>query len=542
MRKNRAVAILGIIMMVFLTGCGQQSMENQGQNSGNTEATTSGNKVEGTQIELSDNGITVDSTDVAVTEDRITILDSGVYVLTGTWSNGGIVVDAGKKDKVELVLNGVDITCQTYAPIQVLRAEEVTIRLAEGSVNVLTDGESYELTDEEDNTDAVIFSKDDLRFTGTGSLYINGNYNHGIVGKDYISIESGTYEIQAKQDGINANDGITIDGGSMTISVGDDGIHADERVVINAGEITILESTEGIEGHQVIINDGIIDITASDDGVNSNSGDSSGSTDFPWDGGMGPGQMMPNGQMPSDEMTMPDDRMPSNGMMMPEGEMPIDRVEMPEGQIPQAGEVPPNDMMFPEGEEPRMEFPNENSGNTSENAQTGQGRMFGGDSNRRLGAHTFSGGGMDTDEDSLLQINGGSLTVNAGGDGLDSNGYLEITGGTIWISGAASNADGGIDYGIAGTITGGTIMVTDYRGMGEQFGSASQQYSLIYYPESRKAAGTQIILKDSKGNEILSWSPAKEYDRVLISAPELKEGESYTLEIGEEKAKLTPQI
>ena len=532
MRKNRAVAILGTIMMVFLTGCGRQSIENQGQNSGNSEATVSGDRIEGTQIELSDDGITVDSTDVAVTEDRITILDSGVYVLTGTWSNGGIVVDAGKKDEIELVLDGVDIICSTYAAIQVLQADEVTIRLAEGSVNVLTDGENYEITDKDDNTDAVIFSKDDLRFTGTGSLYINGNYRHGIVGKDYINIESGTYEIQAKEDGINANDGITIDGGSVTISAGDDGIHADEIVTINAGEITILESYEGIEGHQVIINDGIIDITASDDGVNSNSGDSSESTDNQWNGGMGPGQMMPDGQRPSDGMMMPEGEMPiegveiparqrpqdgevpPNGMLMPEGEMPIEGVEMPEGQRPQDGEVPPNGMMFPEGEEPKIGLP-------------GEGGM--------------PGGGMDTDEDSLLQINGGSLIVNAGGDGLDSNGYLEITGGTILISGAASNADGGIDYGIAGTITGGTVMVTDYRGMAEQFGSASQQYSLIYYPESRKAAGTQITLKDAQGNEILSWSPAKEYDRVLISTPELEENESYILEIGEEKIELTPQ-
>lgn len=206
-----------------------------------------------TEIVLKDDEITASTHLVSIEGNVVKITQAGSYVFTGELSDGRILVEADKEDAVELVLNGVDITCSDYAPIQVLQADNVTINLAEESVNVLTDGSTYSLADEEDNTDGVIFSKDDLEFKGNGTLYINGNYKHGIVGKDDVTIHGGTYVIQAVEDGVNANDSITIEDGDFTITAGDDGIHVDELLTINAGIIMVAESTEGLEGHQVII-------------------------------------------------------------------------------------------------------------------------------------------------------------------------------------------------------------------------------------------------------------------------------------------------
>jgi hypothetical protein len=42
-----------------------------------------------------------------------------------------------------------------------------------------------------------------------------------------------------------------------------------------------------------------------------------------------------------------------------------------------------------------------------------------------------------------------------------------------------------------------------------------------------------LVLKDSDGNTIVTFTPTKSYNSVLISIPELAEGETYTLETGE---------
>ncbi|MBO5238593.1 MAG: carbohydrate-binding domain-containing protein [Lachnospiraceae bacterium] len=422
-----------------------------------------------TEIVLKDDEITASTHLVSIEGNVVKITQAGSYVFTGELSDGRILVEAEKEDAVELVLNGVDITCSDYAPIQVLQADNVTINLAEESVNVLTDGSTYSLADEEDNTDGVIFSKDDLEFKGNGTLYINGNYKHGIVGKDDVIIHGGTYVIQAVEDGVNANDSITIEDGDITITAGDDGIHVDELLTINAGIIMVAESTEGLEGHQVIINGGDIDITASDDGINSNSGSDSENAEL-------------------------------NVTMEAGGAFP-ETVE--EGSLPER----PEDGTFPEESE--------------------RGNILGGERGQgRMGGMT-----MDADEDSLIQINGGTIQVDANGDGLDSNGYLEINGGAIYISGSVGNGDSAIDYGLEATISGGTILAAGFSGMAEAFSSESQQYSILYKMQDIKAAGTSVVVRDSSGAEILSFTPGKEYNCLILSSPEMEEGERYTIEI-----------
>ena len=147
-----------------------------------------------------------------------------------------------------------------------------------------------------------------------------------------------------------------------------------------------------------------------------------------------------------------------------------------------------------------------------------------------------AGGGMidmDADEDSLLQINGGTITINAGGDGLDSNGVLEVNGGTVYVSGAANNGDGALDYGISASITGGTVIAAGFSGMAEGFGSDSTQLSYLYNASQTMSAGTEIIVKDSSGAVILSWAPDKEFNSVVVSSPEFTSDETYTIVIGD---------
>ena len=258
-----------------------------------SEVTVSDNytgTVDLSSLSTSGSGVTVSGT-------TITISKAGTYYLTGTNDDANIIVDA-KGEEVILVLDNVNLTSKTTSVINVVKAEQVTIYLKEGSKNTLTDASTYTVftSETEMEEDATIYSKADLIFAGEGSLTINANYDkaiHGkdsvqilsgtyvitskddaIKGKDYVYIKDGTFTINAGGDGINSNNEedtslgyITIDGGTFTIKASSDGIQSITKLIINGGTFDIT-SSEGLESTLVTINGGKITISASDDGIN----------------------------------------------------------------------------------------------------------------------------------------------------------------------------------------------------------------------------------------------------------------------------------
>ncbi|MGV8905758.1 MAG: carbohydrate-binding domain-containing protein [Acetobacterium sp.] len=142
------------------------------------------------------------------------------------------------------------------------------------------------------------------------------------------------------------------------------------------------------------------------------------------------------------------------------------------------------------------------------------------------------GGEMENDANIYVSIAGGTIHVNALGDGLDSNGDLYISGGNITVSGPTNNGNGALDYNGTADITGGTIVVAGSTGMAQGFSDSSTQASLLYNLTSAYAAGTEITLTDASGNAIVSYTPDKTYQSVVISTPELVQGSTYTLTCG----------
>ena len=138
---------------------------------------------------------------------------------------------------------------------------------------------------------------------------------------------------------------------------------------------------------------------------------------------------------------------------------------------------------------------------------------------------SFGGSG-----DYLIRISGGVVTVNASGDGIDSNGDIEVTGGELYISGPTSNGDGTIDCDGSATITGGIVVAAGSTGMAENFGTASTQGSILVNLSG--SAGQTITLKDSDGNILASFTPAKAFGCVVVSAPGVAQGGTYTIAAG----------
>lgn len=424
-------------------------------------------KSEAVKITLSGKTATCNSSNVQIEDGVVTIKAAGVYILSGTLSDGTIIVDAGDEDKVQLVLDGVSITAADYAAIYAKNADKVFVTLADGAENSLTVSGDYVQTDD-NNVDAVIFAKCDLTLNGTGSLTVKDTTGHGIVskddlvvtggtytidsqdhclnGKDSVRIADGTFNLSCDEDGIHAGnddqqDGyVYIEGGDINISVGDDAIHAEGMLIISGGDIDISKSYEGIEGHKILVTGGDIDVISSDDGFNAAGGSSSGSDDNRGGFGGGPG---------------------------------------------------------------------------------------------------LGGVDMDADSDAYILITGGTININADGDGLDSNGCIGITGGSVCVLGPSDNGNGAMDYGICAAITGGEIIAVGGSGMAQGFCDESTQCSALVNFDEWVDAGETITLTDSDGKEVLSYKVDKKFNSVVISTSDMKQGDTYTLTVGDQSSTFT---
>jgi hypothetical protein len=506
--------------------------------------------------------------------DTVTISAEGTYILSGSLSNGQVMIDADG-EKVQLVLDGVNVNCDTSAAIYVKNADKVFITLAEGSSNALSTSGEYVAIDD-NNIDAVVFSKSNITFNGSGSLMVTGTYAHGIVSKDDLRFTGGTYNVTAASssisgkdsvriadgvfvlnagkdcihseneddeekgfiyiaggefnvtagsDGLDASSTLQIDGGTFEVSTDDDAFHSDNNLIVNAGTINIATCYEGLEGTTVTVNGGYIDLYATDDGINAAGGkDGSG---FGGDFGKGEDEFggkkfnssfrrgNDNSSDAADTIT-PDsanaNTTDTDGTEL--GQMP----EMPEGAG--QGEAP----SIPDGTEPGQmpEMP--------EGAGQGEAPSIpDGTESGQIPAQPD--GGFGSDSSSVIMINGGIIHVNADGDGIDSNGSLVINGGEIYVAGPTSRDDGALDYDGSAQINGGICVALGSNGMAQNFDSDSTQGSIMITLQSSANAGSVVTLKDADGNVLVSYTTVKEYASIVISSPDIKDGETYTVTV-----------
>ena len=533
--KSRKVLLAIIMAAVLMTGCSNVSQTQAASTTSGTELATLKTSEEASEelfssrdmevgydesecvkISLKGTSGSCDSDMVNITDGTITITEEGTYILSGTMTEGMIIVDAEDTDKIQLVLDNANITCATSAAIYVKNADKVFITTAADSENTLTNGGKYEAIDD-NNIDGVIFSKADLTLNGQGTLNIKANAGHGIVSKDDLVLTSGTYQINAEKHGLQGKDCLSIADGTYTIECGedglhtggnldivngtfqiksgDDGMHADATLTVYNGKVDITESCEGIEGKTIDIIDGDISVVSSDDGLNAASG-SADTADASGNATSMEGQKQADGQTPPE---------------MPEGTDGQAPSEMPEGAD---GQTPPE---MPEGVD----------------GDSGKGGPGNGDNPMGNG-----GAPGQAEEGVYLRIVGGTLHVSASGDGLDSNGNLYITGGEVYVSGPTNDGNSAIDYDGTASIMGGILVAAGSSGMAQNLGEDSTQGVMMIGVDSGEA-GSTITLEDNEGNELVSWQPDQAYTCVIISAPEMEKGATYTLKTGDVEKEVT---
>jgi spore coat protein CotH len=521
------------------------SASGTGAGNGTGESTGSGSSagVGGAVIALGST-VTVTGTGAAVSGNVISITKGGNYEISGTLEDGQIIVNADDAS-VNLVLNGVNIKCYDSAPIYILDAEETTITLADGTDNYVTDSSSYVIEDvESGEPDAAVFSKDNLVIDGAGSLSVSANYNNGITSKDALTISGGNIVVNAVNDGIRGRDSIVVAGGTVAVTAGGDGMQSNNDedatlgyILVGGGTLNITAGGDGIQAEtDITISGG--ELTISSGGGSANGNTTTGGNSF--FGGMentttsgdsckgikaANGINITGGTINIDSA---DDAVHSdNTMTIGGGSLSIasgdDGIHAESSLVVNEGTI--NITKCYEG----LEAPTITVNGGDIHIVASDDGINGAASSSAGGI--FGGMGGMNENGAYLYINGGYIYVNAAGDGIDIGGSIEMTDGTVLVNGPTNSANGALDFS-SFNMKGGTIVAAGSSGMAQSLGTSSSQYSVAITYTSSQAAGTIVHIESESGDDILTFAPAKTYQSVVFSSPQLKKGETYTVYSG----------
>ncbi len=604
MKKVLVLILILCLMLSTLAGCGKDNTDGI---TNNTEETSSGTPAEvdfgggdadmftvrdsetnydeatAIKIELKGSSATASDNSVKISGSTITITKDATHIISGSLSDGMIIVDAPDTAKLQLVLNGVDITSKTSAPLYIKEADKVFVTLV--GDNILASGESF--TDTYDNNiDGTVFSKQDLTFNGEGTLTVSSPTGHGIVSKDDLVFTGGSYTITSASHGIGANDSVRIKNATILADTGKDGIHAENGdddtkgfVYISSGTVKIESEGDGISSSSYMqIADGSFEINAGGGYENGTKEHSDNFGQFgggggmhgggPGGGGMRPGGRTADGMSLTTTSTTDNDSSTSmkgiksgNSMLISGGTFTIDSADdsvhsnisvtinggtfnivsgddaihaeetltVTNGKIDISNCYEGLEALHIKvsGGDIKLKASDDGlnaAGGTDSSGTGGRDNMFGG------GKGGPGGGRMSSNSNGSIVVSGGTLYINSSGDGMDANGTLEITGGHTTVVGPTQGDTATLDYDTSGTITGGTFIGTGASNMAQSFSSSKQ--GVIAVSVGSQSANTKIVLKDKNGKEIISYAPELSFQVVILSAPEMKSGETYKITIG----------
>ncbi|MBP5248142.1 MAG: carbohydrate-binding domain-containing protein [Fibrobacter sp.] len=263
-------------------------------------------------VTLAESGFTVTNAgikSVSVSGNKLVVGSAGLYVFSGSMSDGQILVTADDNATVEFVFNGVQLGNSENAPLFLVSGDKLKLELVEGSVNILSDARNYaymsvgEYTEQDSVPKACVYGREDLTIKGNGTLYVTGNYNNGIhtkadlvindnptiyvnsvnnsiKGKGSVRInEGGTYYLRTGDGSGIVSDKETdpekgrvcIKAGTFTMDVGNSGIKAFYTDSISGGTYAIHSADDAVQASTVMVYGGDFDVESGDEGFNAKS-------------------------------------------------------------------------------------------------------------------------------------------------------------------------------------------------------------------------------------------------------------------------------
>lgn len=468
--------------------------------------------------------ITVDGGDVTASHGST---EGICYVVTGTTADGSLTID-GKTD-FELNLNGADITNKRSTAIDIESKQKAFIVLT-GS-NKLTDG-----TSADDSHKGALFAKGKLLFSGTGSLEVYGTYNNGIHGKSNIVFDKGInlYVNSTANHGIKAGDDLYINGGILNVEVsapGAKGINGDIDVTINGGRTTVVSTSNGqwddddleTKASAGIACDSVLTVNGGEIYLKSTGSGGKG-LKADWEAYINDGKIRiittgglyySNGTTENHNYTGNTDNLDDAYSSSPKG------IKIGTKNEHGVLEINGGDIMV------------RTSGNNAEGIES-KGTLDVTGGTVLVSAHDDA---LNSSSDMLFS-GGTVIAVGTNNDGIDTNGNMYITGGTIVCFGA-SGAETGLDIDEQHKlyISGGSLFAIGGR-LDGTLGSTTQ--GIISTSGSVQANGT-VSVKSGDTTVATFIMPPYSYSNgtILITAPGLTSGSSYTLSLGSSSANVT---
>ena len=444
MKKSLKITLVSALALFMLAGCAAapvSSAEDPSAASDTAETVTAA--APDTTVTKRDASGEYDAAEaVALSPDGdLTITAAGTYLLSGSYE-GMILVEAGEEDKVQLVLENATITNGDGPAIYIRSADKVFITAAEGTVNVISDGSDYSLTDGDTALDAAVFSKEDLTINGAGRLTINGNCKHAVVSRDDLVITAKNLTVNAQNVGLNGKDCVKLSEAAVSITAGSDGIRSDNGTDADKGYVSVVSSTltivsgkDGIQAETVFTAENAEISITSGGGSGARSSDAAES----YKGIKAGVSVTINGGVC--EIDSLDDAIHTDGsVLITDGSFTLqsrddgihakEKVEISGGTL---------------------------SITAYEGIEATYVLISGGDITIAASDDGINATRKSTAYMPTVEITGGTVSVTMGAgdtDGIDSNGNVIISGGTISVSGQSA-----FDYDGTASFTGGTVFV-----------------------------------------------------------------------------------
>lgn len=530
-----------------------------------------------------------DGSTITQNDSVYTITQAGEYTVTGLLSEGQIVVNADDNAEITIVLNGTSITCSNGSPIYIKNADNIKIKSEENTYNCIVDARA-EADDNSDNSssengNAAIYAACDLKLVGKGALSVTGNYNNGIQSKDDISIKNVTIKVNAVNNAIKGNDEVAIESGEIiAISRKGDGIKTSNsslstkgkqkgNVIISGGNIDIYAACDGIDAAYGVdvSGDGNLNIytdTYSDYSeavAADNSGSSASSLGNPPDmnnsssnpgmkGNFGGGNRAANGMPGNNSSGNSSKKSYSTKGIKAESEINISGTAINISSTDDGIHANSDSGVLETGEDGKgiisisggtITISTGDDGIHADkelnitdgyinvltsyegleaitiNISGGQSFIYAADD----GINACTGDGSSTP---LINITGGYIDVTTGSgdtDAIDSNGSYTQSGGMVLVKGGSSSGQvsGSIDVDGNITITGGTCIA-----LGGICETPVNSVNAYVFSSVSFNAGSYSV-KDSSGNEIISFTLNNSYSNGWICASALTTNTEYTL-------------
>lgn len=432
----------------------------------------------------SNSSVQENTTEAVIPDSLITIKDSDT--------------DTDVSDAVEIALNGSSVSCSSSSVA--INGSEITIS-SEGSYiingtldngRIIVDADAAKVhlilngVSIHSETSAAIYVKSADKTTITlaedtdNTLSDSSNYTYNdtdkeepdavLFSKDDLSINgNGSLNIEASfNNGITCKNDLKIISGTINVTAKNNAIKGKDSLSITGGTITLTCTDDAIHSNNAIyIEGGDMSLSSGDDGIHAD-----------------------------------------NTLVISDGT--IDIAKCYEGLEATAISIDGGAISITASDD------GINAADGSSSSEGGPGMRGGPDMGENSGSNCS------------LTINGGTVYVNAGGDGIDSNGYIVMTGGALVVDGPTDNGNGGLDYNNYFTVTGGYLVVAGSSGMAQNISDSSTQCGALM-AVSGGTAGTPVTVADADGNVIISFTPAKSYNVLNISTPDMKTGTTYTI-------------